>query len=171
MDPKLHAILGQLHNLLSIAQPDDLERASRLRNISPFMREALRALAKERNRESRKDGRADELSRRTETQGAATPKAGPGGRFPEAGRTEDQVQALILDSPRFSKKADVVNFAGAMGLTVGFTRKDSWRRAVRKLAIAIAMAPDDVRKKSMEAILASRDDQTEGWVNVIRKSR
>jgi len=171
MDPKLHAILGQLHSLLSIAQPDDLERASRLRSVSPFLREALGALAKERNRESRKDGRADELSRRTEMQNAATPKAYPGGGFLEGGGTEDQVLALILDSPRLSTKAEVVNFARAIGLVIGCRKKESWLRAVRKLAVAIAAAPDDVRRKAMDAILASRDDQTEGWVNVIRKSR
>jgi len=171
MDPKLHAILGQLHSLLSIAQPEDFERASRLRSVSPFMREALRALARERNYESRKDGQNGRSPRRTEYEGTVTSIAGlhAGVRDPDG--KEHQLLSLILNSQRLSRKADVKNFARAMGLVINVRRKDAWRRAIRKLATAIATAPNEVRERSMEALLASRDAQTQGWVDVIRKSR
>ena len=171
MDPKLHAILGQLHSLLSIAQPEDFERASRLRSVSPFMREALRALARERKYESTKDGQNGGLLGKIQRERKVTPWPGVHARIAVARGLADQVLALILQSSRLSKKADVESFASAMGLVINVRRKDAWRRAIRKLATAIAMAPEEVRQRSMNAILASRDDQTQGWVNVIRKSR
>jgi hypothetical protein len=171
MEPKLHAILGHIHSLLSVARPEDFERASRLRGVSPFMREVLRALARERNYGSRKDGEDGGLPRKTQRERKVTPWPGEHARVPVARGKEDQVLALILQSSRLSKKADVENFARAMGLVINVRRKDAWRRAIRKLATAIAMAPDEVRKRSMDALMASRDSQTQGWVNVIRKSR
>jgi hypothetical protein len=171
MDPKLHVILAQIHSLLSIAQPGDFDRASRLRNVSPFMRDALRALARERSYGSRKDGEEGGLPPKTERERKGPLWPGVHARVPVARGIEDQVLALIVESSRFTKKADVESFASAMGLVINVRRKDAWRRAIRKLANAIAMAPDEVRQRSMNAILASRDDQTQGWVNVIRKSR
>jgi len=171
MDPKLHAILGQLHSLLSIAQPEDFERASRLRSVSPFMREALRALARERTCETRKDGQDRGLFGETELVRKVKPRPGLHAGVRDANGKEHQLLALILNSQRLLRKADVENFARAMGLVINVRRKDAWRRAIRKLATAIAMAPDEVGKRSMDALLASRDAQTQGWVNVIRKSR
>lgn len=171
MDPKLHAILGQVHSLLSIAQPEDFERASRLRSVSPLMREALRALARERNYESRKDGQNGGLPRKTKYESTATPRAGLHAGVRDANGIEHQLLALILKSPRLLRKAEVENFARAMGLVINIRRKDACRRAIRKLATAIAMAPIEVRQRSMDALLASRDAQTQGWVDVIRKSR
>ncbi len=107
MDPKLHAILGQLHSLLSIAQPDDLERASNLRSVSSFMREALRALARERNRESSKDGQPSGLFPRTEREKRPSRRPDVGAGLGDASRTEDQVLSLIMHSPQLSKKAGV----------------------------------------------------------------
>ena len=171
MDPKLHAILGQLHSLLSIAQPEDFKRASMLRSVSPFMREALRALARERKYESRKDGQNGGLPRKTQRERKVTPRPHVHARIPVARGIEDQVLALLLQSSRLSKKAEVQSFASAMGLVINVRRKDAWRRAIRKLATAIAMAPNEVRQRSLDALLASRDAQTQGWVDVIRKSR
>ena len=171
MDPKLHVILGQLHSLLGIAQPEDFERASRLRSVSPFMREALRALARERDCESRQVGQYGGLPRKTEHESTVTHRAGLHAGVRDAYEKEHQLSALILNSQRLPSKADVEEFARYMGLAINVRKKDALHRAIRKLAAAITMAPDEVRQRSMQALQLSHDAQTQGWVNVIRKSR
>jgi len=171
MDAKLHSILGQLHSLLAMAQPEDLDRAGRLPSISPFMREALRSLAKERASRSREDRQVKEVSPESKRGDVTTQSLFPSVRARRVGRDIEQILQLVLGSPRLSTKAVLGSFARAMGLEIKLQKKESWRRTARKLAKAIAMAPQDVRLRSIDAILASRDTQTQGWVEVIRRSR
>jgi hypothetical protein len=171
MDTKLHAILGQLHSLLSSADAEDFTRASTARHMSPFLRAALRSLAKERRHG--RDGKRllrDIRSARTQESGSRVADLTKDRPLKGNGK-ESQFLALLKGCSHLSDKEALRRFVESIQLGVKVSAKDGLPRAMSKVARAIAVAPEETRQKTMDALAAGPDSQTQGWVNVIRKSR
>jgi hypothetical protein len=162
----IHAILSDVHRLLSQYAPDDFVAASRYSGVSASIRSALLALAREAG-PSRQQS-PYELRRRQGLQQNVDSKRRPSERQPP---TRDRILDAILKSPRFANSRAILDYASAHGLNVHAKPKDGKERLARRLAAAIESVPDRARIDLLAALDWEKGSQTQGWIDVIKSAR
>jgi hypothetical protein len=156
--PRTHAILSELYRLLSGYQASEFLSAGEYRGTPPNLRDALRALARERGfpAQGRHNGRR--------SRGGGT--AAVGKKVNEDGT----ILRAILRSARLKTAASVADFAKEARLTIAARPKDSRDRLARRLSQAISAQPEP-RRSEIVALLGRSDDQTQGWIDVIKSAK
>jgi hypothetical protein len=162
----IHAILSDVHRLLSQYSPDDFVAASRYSGVSDTIRSILLALARETG-PSRQQS-VNELSHRENLQQNLDSKRRQSVRQPPS---RDRILDAILKSPRFANSRAILEYASAHGLTVRTKPKDGKERLARRLAAAIESAPESVRADVLAGLEWEKGSQTQGWIDVIKSSR
>ena len=164
MSAKTHAILSELHRMLSTYTPADLMEASSSQAVTRGMRNALRALANDGDsvRSSAPHSRTGSV-RSSRTSSVSTPQ------------TSEQngslgVLGLVQRSPSLDSPKKMADFGRAFGLRIPYTPKDSRDRVGRRLASAIEKLPETRKNEVLKGLRHSISDQTAGWIDVIRKS-
>lgn len=174
MKDVLHAILSELHHILSIGSPDELRAAGRLASVSENMKTALEALAKERA-ENVQTGAAKSSRPVTKTDTETATTVDPQQREPALNLfnndEERRIYRLLMASPKFSDKAAIRSLIDEAGIAVQIRSKDGRDRTARKVARAIHNAPDSRKARALATLMDRQDKQTQGWINVIRGSR
>jgi hypothetical protein len=153
----VHSILGGVYKLLGDYEPRDFARASRYQGLTSNLREALTALTREAEGHHSKGP----TTRPSQERANATP-----GRLEQAA----DIVALILNSKRYRSTLAILDFARNVGINVTMRPKESRARLAKKVAGAILQLPEADRLRVM-AKLGASDDQTQGWIDVIKRSR
>ncbi len=157
----VHAILSDVHRLLSQYTPADFVAASRYAGVSDTIRSVLLALANEtapsRQRSVNELRRAEGL------------KQHPGDKRQPP--TKDSVLDAILKSPRFANSRAIVEYASTYGLNIQAKPKDGKERVARRLAAAIESASEQARAEMLAGIGREKGNQTQGWIDVIKSAR
>lgn len=161
---KLHAILSDLHRLLSTYQSEDFLDASRYPGLPSSLKDALVSLATEARIENGQSTTRKETSTtRRNTVGAKTTTP--------INNNGIAVAELILRSEYGTSIASMVNFARSYGLKLETRAKESRERTARRLAGLIQDLPDTRRRQVSTALMERTDSQTQGWINVIKGSK
>jgi hypothetical protein len=140
----------------------DFLDASDAYGVTEHISAALRALARELDSGGTQTGRRlSDRPSRTNRKAAANDWRG------EA----SSVLALVQRSPFFESSRTLVDLARSLGLALNAKPKDSRLRLAQKLAAFIESLPSESRDRVLSDLLAARNSQTHGWVNVIKGSR
>jgi len=165
---KPHAILSDLHRLLSTYQSDDILAASRYPGLPSSLKDALVSLAREARL-------ADE--RYVDHEGIRQ-EIGPIRRRPAGSRSTTPIEGsvpataeLILRSEYGASNASMLDFARKYGLKLDTRSKESRERVAKRLASLIQDLPEMKRNQASTSLVERTDSQTEGWINVIRRSK
>lgn len=162
----VHAILSDVHRLLSQYAPDDFVAASRYSGVSNTVRSILLALAREAGPSRQQSPR--ELGRRHGLQQSVDSKRRPAVRQPP---TTAAIVDAILKSPRFANTRAVLEYASAHGLNLRAKPKDGKERLARRLAAAIDSASEPLRSDLLAGLDREKGSQTQGWIDVIKSAR
>jgi hypothetical protein len=162
--PKSHGILSELHRLLGIYQREDFLAASTYPGLGRPLREALICLASE----SQDDSTRPSPPRRTQV---SKREPGPSASVDIARLTKDALVDLILRSEHGDSFASLVRFAGHYGLDLQGRPKDGRERVAKRLASIIMSLPDSERIQASSALLGKVSNQTQGWIDVIKRNR
>lgn len=157
--PSVHAILADLHRLLSTYRSVDFLDASSYAGIPRPMREALRSLAKEA------PVTVDGNSR---IAGATTRSRSDRKKLPKSRDKSPNLLSLIRRSPYFKSTSSMISYAENMGLKLLVRPKESRERVARRLASLIDALPEYKRSQSIDELLSGKNDQTQGWIEVIK---
>lgn len=162
--PTTHALLGEIHTILGRYRKEDFLEASRYRAVTKPVKLALHALARELNGAG--SAPANELST------GRSPRKPSRRDLPQDwSRESSSVLGLLKRSPYFDSSQSLVDFAKNLGFKLQAKPKDSRDRLARRLAAYIESLHDEARDRILSDLLASRNSQTHGWVNVIKSSR
>jgi hypothetical protein len=85
--------------------------------------------------------------------------------------TKDALVDLILRSEHGDSFASLVRFAGHYGLDLQGRPKDGRERVAKRLASIIMSLPDSERIQASSALLGKVSNQTQGWIDVIKRNR
>lgn len=160
-----HEILSEIHHLLSIATEEQLRCAGNLPNTSPHLRTALTALAAEKSSTAMRGGfsTADApATRKSKTGDEARRNA----RSAASGLPRELAKALENLS-----KSDIQAICTSVGLPLTVRNKDARGRIIRRFAGIVADLPEEKKRLVLSALRIKADNQTEGWVGVIRKGQ
>jgi len=171
MKPTKKEILNELDHLLKISNPGDFLMACKRKNISKYMKSALEFLALEclEKTSNLKNSNMAKSYGRTpqkpllEKRDTIARSRGLGTKV-----ETDQLYEALISSKRVTDKSAIENFAKYIGLKITFNKKDSKTRAARKLAKEIASSPEQIKKNFHSMLNENIDDQTKGWINIIR---
>lgn len=159
----VHAILGEVYRLLGAYIAADFIQASEYKGITPHLREALLALARE--------------AERSLSDATGHPARGRHSRphSDEIGvshnERDDQISAIvsmIRRSPRFYSNPSILQFAKDAGLRVLGRPKESRERLAKRVAEAISLTPEPRRSQILTQLAGNGDTQTQGWIDVIK---
>ena len=141
----------------------DFLEASRTPGVNVHIRAALRALAKELDSSSAPSltPPSNESPRRTSRKSASE----------DWRREGSSVLALVTRSPYFDSNQALIELADDLGFKLNAKPKDSRERLARRLAAYIESLPSETRDRVLSDLLARRNSQTHGWVNVIKSTR
>jgi len=159
---KVHAILSDLHRLLSAYEREDFVRASRYPGLSRPLKDALTALA-------------------SEAPGAPasspTPRRG-GGESRETSKMNsnisENISALgdsILKSSYGASVGSLRSFISSRGLKLDIRPKESKERIARRLSHLLTTLPESRRNQIFADLLGEVSSQTQGWINVIKGNK
>ena len=152
-----HAILADLHKLLSSYSTDDFLNASNYGNLPPAMRDALRALSQE--------------AEPTAMNGSNRKANATTGSLSKDRREPQQVPMYLLDmiqrSPHFKNPATIITYAKSIGVKLNPKPKEGRERLARRLAVSISKLPKAEKEKVISS-LSGENNQTQGWIDVIK---
>jgi hypothetical protein len=159
---KVHAILSDLHRLLSAYERDDLVRASRYPGLSRPLKDALTALASEAPAapasppiQRRKSGE----SRETSTLNS------------DIWKKQLALADSILKSSYGTSVGSLRSFISNRGLKLDIRPKESKERIARRLSHLLTTLPESKRNQIFADLLGEVSSQTQGWINVIKGNK
>lgn len=158
--PSVHAILGELHKLLSAYGKGDFIEASKYVGVSRAMRHALRALALEAEP-------GVEIGPRRGRSGATPSNSRSRATAPTSERA--QILNLIRRSPLFATTHSILKYAERLGLHLSMNSKTSRERLAGKLVSLIESLPESRKSEVITDLLKGRNSQTQGWIDVIKE--
>lgn len=162
----VHAILSDVHKLLSQYTPNDLVAASRYSGVSEAVRSALVSLAREA---APSRGRGSSGLRRVRGSDQAVDSNGePSARWLV---NKSHLVDSILTSPRFASSGAIRDYAAESGFKIRANPKDGRQRLARRLADAVWAASDDEKATFLSSLDLERESQTKGWIGVIKSPR
>jgi hypothetical protein len=153
-----HELISDLHRLLSIASADDFLAASRLCK-SGNIKLALEALAEEHLGEARTQKRNSNQSnvRRRPSRLRGHPQLPIGG-----------LEEVLQASPHFATKSDLLRFISSEGIDIPNNPKESRSRIIGRIIRHVDSLSPDRRAEIYRRASRANDQQTEGWLKVIR---
>lgn len=156
--PSVHALLADLHKLLSSYKSSDFLDATKYAGSSAALRDALRALAREApiQLEDKLRISKDEKARNQRKQLG-------NGRSSSA-----NLLAAVRRSPYFKSTSALVEYADSIGLKLPVRAKESRDRVARRLVTLINDLPDSKKDQVIDEFFRRRNNQTQGWIEVIR---
>lgn len=157
----VHAILGDLHRLLAMHKASDFIEASNYGGISRSMKAALRTLAHEA------EPAADISRRRVRSTVAPNPRS----RTANAPGERSQILSLIRRSKIFESTRSLITYANSLGLRLTAKPKEGRDRLASRLTSLIETLPDQRRSEVIDDLLAGRNSQTQGWIDVIKNGK
>jgi hypothetical protein len=164
MSPNTHAILSELHKLLSTYTAKDFRDARDYSGLSRSMRAALDALCREA---IPKNESAGPRQHRIDSQPSNLRRSVGGASGLDI---KSDILSVIRHSPYYDSVHGLLNFARVAGVRLESHPKESRDRVARRLAASILLLPA-AKKDEVISILRSRmKSQTEGWIDVIRKT-
>jgi hypothetical protein len=155
---KVHAILGDLHKLLSLYRSEDFVDAGRYTGIPRPLKDVLFALA----REAESAKRSDASRTPSEARSGPSVKTSAG--------TSGQLFDLLRQSRYFESNNSMLGYARAIGLRLQANPKDSRERVAKRLAALVEKMPPPARDKAIADLRAGQSNQTQGWVDVIKSA-
>lgn len=155
---KVHAILGDLHKLLSLYKAEDFTDAGRYAGIPRPLKDVLFALARE----------AESAKRSGPSRSPSEARSGPS--FTTSAGPMGQIFDLLHQSRYFESNNSMVGFAKALGLRLQTNPKESRERVAKRLAALIEKMPPPVRDRAVADLRAGQGNQTQGWVDVIKSA-
>lgn len=164
MSPNTHAILSELHKLLSTYSAKDFQDAKNYSGLSRPMRAALDALCREAVPKNRSDEpqpqhfnyRPSVLRRSSAVASGLDNK--------------DEILSTVRHSAHYDSIRSLLEFGRRVGIKVPSRPKDSKDRIARRLAAAISLLPEPKRAEALSELKSNTKSQTEGWIDVIRKT-
>jgi hypothetical protein len=162
----VHAILSEIYRLLGDYLAADLIQASEYRGITPDLKQALRALAREAGPPSRRQPKRS-TSRRSPPADSAGASAQPAD---QPARASDVADVIRL-SKRLDSNPAILQFAKDVGLKIMPRPKESRRRLAKRVAEAISLVPQAQRAQILEQLSGDVDRQTQGWLDAIKSAR
>lgn len=164
MAPNTHAILSELHRLLSTYSLRDFEETKKYPGLSRPMRDILEALC----REAAPKGRINEQPRETPSSSVGSIRPSVIGALTSS--DPEQLLTAIRRSAYYDNIRALAMFARMAGLKVQPRAKESKDKLARRLARAIVTLPSSVRDQVISKLAAGTKSQTEGWIEVIRNT-
>ncbi len=160
MRSSTHAILSELHRLLSSYDRDDFLRASDYTGLGSPLRQALLALASEPS------------THVEQTRTKASKHAPISTELKLPSQKERQTLAdSILKSEFGASIASLRKFATEHGLKLEPRIKESKERVARRLAGALEILPEARRNQILSELFGTVSKQTQGWINVIKGTK
>lgn len=156
---KVHAILGELHRLLSLYSAEDFIEAGRYSGTPRKLSEVLLALSREVD-SARAGGQAKRGPFETRERVRISPR----------GREDGTVLYLLHQSPYFESIHSMATFAKNIGLRLQTNSKESRERVARRLASLIEKLPQPAKDRIIADLRAGEGNQTQGWVDVIKSA-
>jgi hypothetical protein len=158
----VHGVLSAIHRLLSEYEATDFAHASRYAGVTPQLREVLQALA----RESKSFASGSSKQR-----AVAPPRSDSNGDLGSRDGRDGQkaaLAAMLSRSQRFESNRSILQFAREVGLTVLPRPKESRDRLATRVAEAILSTPEPKRSQVVSRLARGGDNQTQGWIDVIK---
>jgi hypothetical protein len=162
----VHSILSELHRMLGNYIAEDFIHASQYGAITPHVREALRALAREAGRDSSRAVTKPMEKGHSRPSSASVP-----GSNNQSSNPLLAIVNMIRRSRRFGGTQSMLQFAKEMGLNVPARPKEGRERLAKRLAEAILLAPEPRRSDIVAQLAGNGDSQTQGWIDVIKNPR
>jgi hypothetical protein len=159
----VHAILGELHKLLATYRAADFIEASNYGGISRPMKAALRTLAHEAEPDARDVSRHRVISTTVASNSRNRETSAPSERV--------RVLSLIRRSKIFESTRSLITYGNSLGLRLMAKPKDGRDRLASKLASLIEILPDHRKSEVISDLLAGRNNQTQGWIDVIKSGK
>lgn len=159
-----HAILSDIHRLLSSYDREEFLRASKYPGLGTAIKGALLALASEAPTGglASRDAVDKKPSEKRLTQSDQKP-ASQDERLPLA--------ASILKSESGETIGSLRAFATNQGLKLQYRPKESKDRLARRIAGALIDLPETKRNQALASLLGKVSTQTQGWIDVIKGSK
>jgi hypothetical protein len=164
MSPNIHAILSELHKLLSTYSAKDFRDARNYSGLSRPMRAALDALCRESLPKNKLE---DQRHDRLDSNSVAVRRVTAG---PLAFETKEDLFAAIQHSAFYGRINLLANYAREVGVKVQPRPKESKDKFARRLAAALLLLPEVRRAKAIADLKSVMKSQTEGWIDVIRSN-
>lgn len=164
-------ILNELEHLLRNADPEDFLRAGKHKNISKHLKSALEFMALDALEKTSelKNSNAIEYYRQSSHVFHLDKKHTPLHPSSSIPKNEaNRIYEVLINSKRFANKTAMMNLVNHLGLRVAVKNKDSLDRTAKKLAKAIVLSPEQIKKSFLSMINENLDDQTKGWFDIIR---
>jgi len=163
---KVHAVLSELHRLLSLYTPSEFASAGDYEGVPESLRAALRSLAQEAGRPG------------TDSQGnihrADKSRKGVGRRRRlalESSFPTNEILNSIRKSSRYTNSRGIMQIAKDLGISLQAKPKDGKDRLARRLAQAIQLTGEPRRSELLALLDREAKSQTEGWIGVIKSTR
>lgn len=161
-------VIADVYRLLGAYDAKALAAASKQHSLSANLRSALSALALEAGGGKRDgDSRARPKQRASDAGGKARPDLSPG-LSPDTYR--ENLVAFLTSAKRFPDKQALVQFAANVGLSITPDAKLSRQRVAGQIARRISEHAA-LRESLDSTLFKAGDDQTEGWLNLILKTK
>jgi len=160
---KVHAILSDLHRLLSAYERENFIQASRYPGHSRSLRDALTALASEAPTGANS---ASPSQRRGPSESPGIPNLG----FQVLANKSDLVES-ILKSSYGESVSTLLGFASNRGLKLDIRPKESKERIARRISQSLMALPESKRNQILADLLGEVSSQTQGWINVIKGNK
>jgi len=163
---KDHAILSELHRILSLYPAEELLTASRYPGLSRPLVSVLRSLAEESKAESITLPR--ELRASVNERGHAGRKRNDGTVILQDDATATD---LIMRATISHSTQSILNFAAKYGLKLEPKPKENRERVAKRLAQQLIALPKNTALQMTKQLSDTANSQTEGWINVIRRRK
>jgi len=160
----LHAILSDLHRLLSTYRSEDFLEASKYPGLGRPLKDTLLSLASEAREEAKQS--ANQKKRTVVDQ-----KSGDLGNTTALDSDKASLAELILRSHYGAAVSSMVSFANSYGLKLQTRPKESRERVAKRLATLMTNLPDGKKGQAAAELIAKASSQTQGWINVIKSSK
>ena len=162
----VHAILSELHKLLSNYSAEDFIRARDYRGTSVNLRDALTALASEARHDFGKSTVRPTPIAQSPQSAQKSPKTSTPGLT-----AISEIANALRNSDRFTTTSSILEYARSVGLNFQVHPKESRERLSRRLAEAISLAKEPKRSQIFSDFGIEVDNQTQGWIDVIKSRR
>lgn len=164
----VHTTLSDVYGLLSTHTSEEFARASEYPGLTPNLREALRALAREAATASVFKGSRESSSNTLSTpvRKAERPKDTQSGLA-----QKPSLVSMLQQQPRFASTQSILHFVKELGLNIEPRHKESRERLANRVADAILQQSVQRQTQIVRRLMGEAENQTQGWIDVIKGSR
>jgi hypothetical protein len=165
-----YEVMSELYRILGKFEARDFLGAKNTPGLSERMRRVLDLLALELG--SRPVSRAKDTMEVVDANLALRLPKGNVPRLadPIGKQFEIYLYERLRNKKDFPTKSELQKLARMFGVQTRIDTKDSTKRLVGKLVTAFLAAPASVKSEVLDFLSKGQDEQTRGWIDVIRRS-